>query len=234
MCRAYENNILSICFVPGTTDSIAILHIDAAQRVRLIVRDLDTSEYEIASRPSLELPSIALNNSFFRYPDEDRTFLLPVGEWERQWQEAFRGGILIVGGRRLMLYERADEDTKKRHGKKLDAFEASSKGDAKKQKEARDKQNQRDLRKRKPVASVDWPWSRVVACEAIDDIRFLIGDEYGRLGLVQVDFRNVQTCLVLIPLGSVCSSHRVAPSVADVNIKITPTHDRQPSQAHEA
>ncbi|KAL1677809.1 mono-functional DNA-alkylating methyl methanesulfonate N-term-domain-containing protein [Schizophyllum commune] len=200
---AYENNILSICFVPGTTDSIAILHIDAAQRVRLIVRDLDTSEYEIASRPSLELPSIALNNSFFRYPDEDRTFLLPVGEWERQWQEDFRGGILIVGGRRLMLYERADEESKKRHGKKLDAFEASSKGDAKKQKEAREKQNQRDLRKRKPVASVDWPWSRVVACEAIDDIRFLIGDEYGRLGLVQVDFRNVQTCLVLIPLGSI-------------------------------
>ena len=113
-----------------------------------------------------------------------------------------------------MLYERADEDTKKRHGKKLDAFEASSKGDAKKQKEARDKQNQRDLRKRKPVASVDWPWSRVVACEAIDDIRFLIGDEYGRLGLVQVDFRNVQTCLVLIPLGSVCGSHKVAPPLS--------------------
>ena len=94
---------------------------------------------------------------------------------------------------------------------------------AKKQKEARDKQNQRDLRKRKPVASVDWPWSRVVACEAIDDIRFLIGDEYGRLGLVQVDFRNVQTCLVLIPLGSVCGSHKVAPpSVADVNLQTSP------------
>ncbi|KAL1748361.1 mono-functional DNA-alkylating methyl methanesulfonate N-term-domain-containing protein [Schizophyllum fasciatum] len=196
----YENNILSICFVPGaeTDNTIAILHIDATQRVRLIARDLETDEWEIAARPSLELPYAALNAGHFRYADEDPLFLLPVPEEEGK----FRGGVLIVGGRRITLYERADVQAKERRGKKRDTLEARLKeGDSRTQREAKEKQKERELRKRKPQASVDWPWSPVAACEALDERRFLIGDEYGRLGLVHFDFRGTFPCLMLVPLG---------------------------------
>ncbi|TRM61119.1 mono-functional DNA-alkylating methyl methanesulfonate N-term-domain-containing protein [Schizophyllum amplum] len=195
---AYENNILALCFLPGVEKSIAILHTDAAQRVRLVARDLDVEEYEISAKPSLELPPVALNNSYFRRPDSDPTFLLPVPE-----QTQFRGGVLIVGGKRLLLYERADDKARVRHGKKRDTLEERlEKGNAKAKREAMDKQNERDLRKRKPRASVDWPWSAVAVCEAVSDTSFLIGDAYGRLAIVHLDLRDIAPCLVLVPLGT--------------------------------
>lgn len=74
----------------------------------------------------------------------------------------FPGGVLVLSGRRLLVYAVAEGEARKKHASKLgklDKRKASM--DAAEARKAQAKE--REGKKRKPDASVDWPWGEVTA-----------------------------------------------------------------------
>jgi DNA damage-binding protein 1 len=72
----------------------------------------------------------------------------------------FEGGILIIGGRKIMLYDFVDVETRaKRESKKKRADKRKATGDA----EANNKEKVMEWKKRKARAMVEWPWAEVTA-----------------------------------------------------------------------
>lgn len=72
--------------------------------------------------------------------------------------ENFIGGVIIVGGTKIVLFEMAKGQTREdgNVGKKrrVDNKQGNDAG----------KDRAKEVRKRKPKASVEWPWGEVTAC----------------------------------------------------------------------
>ncbi|KAK2459647.1 hypothetical protein APHAL10511_008292 [Amanita phalloides] len=203
-----ELNIFSIAFLPTTPRdyAVAILYLDNKRRVQLHARDILLNESELSARPSVLLHPTLLAEKHFPSPAEIVPRLMTVPSANPSADEdddVFRGGVLVVGGRKLLLYELASKDAQdKQDGKwrRLEARKYSS--DANEVTKAREKEAERESRRRKPKASIEWPWSEVAACCSIDheSPRFLIGDVYGKLSLLSLKDAS-EFGLVLVPLG---------------------------------
>ncbi|KAJ7134358.1 CPSF A subunit region-domain-containing protein [Mycena epipterygia] len=197
--------ILSFVFLPSPDEySIAILHLDHARRVQLHARSVFADD--VSRDLSTVLHPTPISSKILPYPEDAVPKLIPVpcpegADIDREEDdESFIGGVLVVGGTRILLFEMASvygQAKQKNKRRKLEQGKESGK-----KAEAEKKQKERDTRKRKPKAFVDWPWSEITSCCALDGqpFRYLIGDCFGRLSMLSLhDVLN--NGLVLIPLG---------------------------------
>jgi len=159
-----ELNLLSLCFLnyPSSPDPLlAIAHIDHFARSRLVSRSLlierDKKKHIIDIQLSPIQSPILLSTAFpeevFPIVVEAPPKVIPVEE-----------GVLVVGGRNIVLHEFAPKvKQEKAKGKqaRLEAKKASV--DAGERARAREKEKERECRERKPGWVVEWPWSEVVA-----------------------------------------------------------------------
>jgi DNA damage-binding protein 1 len=77
----------------------------------------------------------------------------------------FPGGILVVGGREILLFEIASLQSQEKQMGKLKRLEAKKKStDLAEAARARGKEQERMSRMRRPKGSVEWPWSELRAC----------------------------------------------------------------------
>ena len=207
---------------------MAILHLDYQQRLQLCARDIDVDAFELSQHPSSLLNSTFISNIIIPYPTDSVPRLIPVqpekiDDGINSSECSFQGGILLVGGRQILLFELASRETQEKLKGKRKRLEARKKStDAAEVFRAKAKELERESRKKKPSAVVEWPWSHITAyvyifksmwddfsiyylrwC-SVDDVpsRFIIGDSFGRLALLSVG--NVKEFgLILIPLGQV-------------------------------
>lgn len=77
----------------------------------------------------------------------------------------FSGGVLVIGGRKILFYDLASGEAAERNLSKARRTEQKKRSaDAEEVGRAKQKEREREWRKRKARASVNWPWSEVTAC----------------------------------------------------------------------
>lgn len=156
-----ELNILSICILPTADDPpvLGILHRDTSLRTVLVARDLGLKRQELT--PSDRLPPTLLSGTAFPVLDTPPS-LVPLPPNDDDASQAFAGGVLVVGGRRMVAYALAEGEARAKHASKLRQSEKRKQSaDAAEARRAQEKE--REGKKRKPEASIDWPWSEVTA-----------------------------------------------------------------------
>jgi DNA damage-binding protein 1 len=86
----------------------------------------------------------------------------PLGQDRRG--ETFLGGVLVVGGKEILLYEVASLQNQEKQMGKLKRLEAKkTSSDLAEASRAREKEQERTNRIRKPKVSIEWPWSELRA-----------------------------------------------------------------------
>ncbi|KAG5639200.1 hypothetical protein H0H81_005679 [Sphagnurus paluster] len=204
-----ELNVLGISFLPLEEDeyAIAIIHLDYQARIQLLARDIILEDLELSNIPSTALAPTAISSKIF----PELLTLVPTlvsipadnkGDDEDD-EDAFLGGVLVVGGKKIVMYELADSRSQEKQRAKRSRLDSRKKSKNQIEVEkAEEKEMEREARTRNPQASVEWPWNEVLAICIIDPLvpRYLIGDEYGRLAMLSAE--NVKHGgLVLLPLG---------------------------------
>ncbi|KAJ3744599.1 CPSF A subunit region-domain-containing protein [Lentinula detonsa] len=220
-----ELNLLSFTFLPLVNEeeqhmhtyAVALLHLDYQEHIQLISRTLTISSDTGPELDSTTTIDVEYSSHFFSptlisfknvpTPDEGGVYLIPVPPADEDTDEGkggldeekdvFLGGILVVGGSRILLYELNSQEVLNPNSK--------SKGKGKRKQDAR-VTHEKTTKKREPRATVDWPWSRVSAWTAIDEsyTKILIGDTFGRLALLSLE-RVKEFGMVIIPLGEIPS-----------------------------
>ncbi|KAF5362887.1 hypothetical protein D9758_007154 [Tetrapyrgos nigripes] len=199
-----ELNILSLAFLPDLSEdhyALGILHVDHQENTVLVARDLtleDDSAPELSNQVSLRLLPTSIAPKDVPYPEDTHPQIVT---FPSDNDNNFLGGILVVGGRRILLYECStveEQDTHKGKRKRLDGKKKNR--DEKTRNEAKEKEDERMTKKRKARASVEWPWSQVLVCSSIGS-KFFIGDSFGRLALLSLIFTNEEAELIIVPLG---------------------------------
>lgn len=172
-----ELNIFSIAFLPTSASeyALAILHLGNKHRVLLHARDILLDGFELSDYPSVLLHPTPLAETCFPFPTEvvPRLLTAPPADYDADTDsDAFRGGVLVVGGRKLLLYELAGRDAQEKQKAKRRKLEArKSSSDVNEVAKAREKEAERESRRRKPKASIEWPWSEVSAYVNIYPVR---------------------------------------------------------------
>ncbi|KAF9454820.1 hypothetical protein P691DRAFT_716708 [Macrolepiota fuliginosa MF-IS2] len=212
-----ELNIFSLSFLPLPEDdyALAIVHFDYQQRIRLLARDIELEDLQLSTLPSTQLHPTTISDKLLPFPADSPPKLVPVypprvKEEEGVYMDApgqFLGGVLIVGGKKVLLHELVNREGQEKQKGKQRRLESKKKSkDPVELAKVRDKEVEREGKRRKPRANVVWPWSDIAAWCAIDDgtSKFILADSYGRVALLSLD--NLQDLgLVLIPLGEVSS-----------------------------
>ena len=135
--------------------------------MQLHARDILLDDLELSARPSVILHPTPLSEKVVPFPTDivPRLVSVPAPDpYTDADENVFKGGVLVIGGRKLLLYELASKEAQeKQKGKwrKLEARKSSS--DASEVAKAKEKEVERESRRRKPKASVEWPWSEVAA-----------------------------------------------------------------------
>ncbi|KAJ7729698.1 CPSF A subunit region-domain-containing protein [Mycena maculata] len=203
-----ELGILSLAFLPSPKPSIAILHLDHARRVQLHARDIVNED--ISRDLSLLLHPTPISSKILPFPEESVPKLITVPcpndavEVDPEDEaECFIGGVLLTGGTRILLFEMTSAHGQAKQRNKRRKLEKGKESGVKAEVDrASGKEQERDSRKRKPKAFVEWPWSEITSCCPLDGepLRYLIGDAFGRLSMLSLhDVPN--NGLVLVPLG---------------------------------
>jgi DNA damage-binding protein 1 len=113
-----------------------------------------------------------LSGKLFPYPADNPPVLVPVHgphvkieeDPMEDTQEEFLGGILVLGGKKLLLYELVDQEgQEKQRGKRRRLEDKKKSKNLKEADKAREKEAEREGRKRKPKGTVVWPWSEISA-----------------------------------------------------------------------
>ena len=77
---------------------------------------------------------------------------------------SFKGGVLLVGGRQILLFELSSRESQEKVKGKRKRLEAKKKStDVAEVSRAKAKEREREGRKKKPNAVVEWPWSQITA-----------------------------------------------------------------------
>ncbi|KAG1743291.1 CPSF A subunit region-domain-containing protein [Suillus paluster] len=201
-----ELNLLDITFVSTSPDVyiLAMMHVDYQQRLQILTRDLSIDDLQLSPSPSPLLPSLPVPGKLFSTAmDDDGTpTIIHIPSYQED-DDDFQGGILIIGGRNIMLYDFVSRDTQdRRESKKKRADKKKTTGNA----EAIAKEKAKEWKKRKARAAVEWPWAEVTAWCDIDGNgrKYLIGDRYGRLALLSINLTE-RTTLTLMALGETSS-----------------------------
>ncbi|KAI0061660.1 hypothetical protein BV25DRAFT_1857049 [Artomyces pyxidatus] len=205
-----ELNLLSIAFLPTPVDDVyllGILHLNYNQEILLLARDLRLSEFELSPEPSLLLPPTTLSPSAYSLT-ETAPSLIPVPSVPSTdpLVDDYSGGVLVVGGRKIQLYELSSKEWREKYrGKRRRLSDKKKKNsDHDSQARAKEKEQGRVEKKRKAKASIQWPWDEITAWTFANDeeTRYFLGDAYGRLALLSVDALHTHG-LILIPLGEI-------------------------------
>lgn len=159
-----EINILSLTFLPTSDDeyTLGILHLDSQARVQLLSRDVDVDGWELSPDPSTLFQPTRIEESVVNFPD---TTILQLISVPPDNDDEFPGGIMVIGGRQILLFELASKDSQEKQKgkqKRLDAKKKST--DPAEVAKARAKERERGERRRNAKFSIDWPWSSVSAC----------------------------------------------------------------------
>jgi DNA damage-binding protein 1 len=159
--RIAEMNLLSLCFLGTATESkvLAMLFLDNKERIQLHARDIDCDlknhQVELSQAPSSFLLPSFVPSKCFSFPDASPILVAVSPSAQSSLDGDFLGGVLVLGGRKILLYEFADQDKYNSHEhRKRQSLSRSKVDDARK--------HERE-RVRKPTASVVWPWSNVTA-----------------------------------------------------------------------
>ncbi|KAF9219239.1 hypothetical protein BS17DRAFT_431256 [Gyrodon lividus] len=202
-----ELNLLSLVFISTSAESytLAMLHYDFQQRLQLLARDVSIEDLQLSSAPSPLLHPVPLPGKWFSIEEQTpRLIFVPSVESS---DDDFEGGILVVGGRKILLYDLASRDVLEQNFRKSRRTEKKKRsGDTGEIAKAKEKEREREWRKKKARAVVTWPWSEVTAYCPLDQENntFLIGDKYGRLVMLCVDSTS-GVALTLIALGEASS-----------------------------
>ena len=87
-----------------------------------------------------------------------------VDDDEDEMGPAHRGGVLVLGGRKVMFYEHATQDQQEtRKEKQRRLSKRLSSGVQAEVAKAKEKEKERESRKIKARATVKWPWSAMTA-----------------------------------------------------------------------
>ncbi|EIM83655.1 uncharacterized protein STEHIDRAFT_63093 [Stereum hirsutum FP-91666 SS1] len=114
----------------------------------------------------------------------------------------FNGRLLVIGGKKLLLFELTSKEFQRKHRKKLRKQESrrSTSGKYKAKADAKDHPVCNTL-SRQPLMTDTLPSDRF--CQTNDEgTQHLIGDAYGRLAMLSLDSLHDQG-LILVPLGEV-------------------------------
>lgn len=182
-----------------------MLHIDYQERIQLLSRELSIVDEQLSSMLSMVLPPIPLPVKSFPHTDAPpRLAFVPPASGDL-------GGLLVLGGRKLLYYELAGQEIQaKAKGKRNRSEKKKKSEDREEVKRAREKESEREWRKKKAKSWVDWPWSDVCAWCKVGgcETRFLIGDSFGRLAMLNVGDDDGRR-LLLIALGEVRKSQTI-------------------------
>jgi DNA damage-binding protein 1 len=157
---------------------------------------------ELSYEPSTSIIPTQLSPEYFTFdPDADQQpRLIPVPPTK---DSEFSGGVLVAGGRTLVVYEASPPPAQTKSAlKQQRSKRRKSGGETKIIKEEDRKERERLERLRAPRASVAWPWSQLGAWISIEKEKMLLGDVHGRLALLVLDWR-LPGVLFLMPLGEV-------------------------------
>lgn len=175
-CLVPELNVLSLCFLPESDSDVyllAMLHLDHTQTLKLTIYEIDTKERSM-NNVSEKYPAVTFN-------EDDLRVILPINACEEH-----PGGILVVGGQKILYFEYFENQEKnkgkgKRRKSSLSAPEDSN----------------------DPKAQIDWPLSDLTAYAFIDDTssRILLGDKFGKLSLLSLERSKSDVSLSLTRLG---------------------------------
>ncbi|CDO76087.1 hypothetical protein BN946_scf184649.g13 [Trametes cinnabarina] len=207
-----EINLLAFSFLYTSEEdrfTLALLHLNHMRQMQLLCRDVLLQDLELSAAHSNLLITTVLPERTFPSLDPP-PLLVPIpphstgseDDDEDETGPAHRGGVLVLGGRKVMFYEHAtqdQQDTRKEKQRRLS--KRLSSGMQSEIAKAKEKEKERESRKIKARATVKWPWSSVTAWCAVDEgcRRLLVGDTYGRLAMLA--FGDDQVTLTLIPLG---------------------------------
>ncbi|KAJ3896557.1 CPSF A subunit region-domain-containing protein [Lentinula edodes] len=215
-----ELNLLSFTFLPLVHKhnyALALLYIDYKEHIQLVSRNLRISpdsnaDLDIADYSNL-LPPTSISYKNLPNPAETAVHLIPIPadedymydmDEDDQETDVFLGGILVVGGSKILLYELTSQEVQEFRPVK---GKGKRKRDSKKQIDAPNtdsgsNKQKNEIKKRDPRATVEWPWSWVTACTPVDESshKILIGDAFGRLAMLSL-FRFKDFGMALIPLG---------------------------------
>lgn len=165
--RIPEINIFSLVFLPSEEDeyAIAILFLDSQGRLQLCARDIDIDTQELSMHYSLLLQPTLISEKVIPCPTELPPQLVPVSpDAFPDDADSLFGGVLVVGGRQILLFDMASKQNQERQRGKRKRLETKmNSNDPAVSAKAKVKEKERLSRTRKPKASVEWPWSEVTA-----------------------------------------------------------------------
>ncbi|EKM59045.1 uncharacterized protein PHACADRAFT_181065 [Phanerochaete carnosa HHB-10118-sp] len=217
-----ELNLLALSFLysePNAhTHTLAIMHIDHKQRIQLLARELDIDALDLSVEIAHTIPHTILPANHFPFTEQPLRLVsvppfslsqTPEQEDTEDRPSKCRGGVIVLGGRKVNFYELSDKKTvRDLKNKAQRQTKRRASGNAEQIRIAEEKDAARELKKVKPRATVKWPWSEVTAsasrwCPADDEMRrFFVGDVFGRLSLLTI---NDDPELIIIPLGEISS-----------------------------
>jgi DNA damage-binding protein 1 len=148
---------------------LAILHLDYQQRLQLCARDIDVEAFELSQHPSSLFNSTFISNKIIPYPTDSVPRLIPVqsetnDDGINMSEYSFQGGVLLVGGRQILLFELSSRESQEKLKGKRKRLEARKKStDAAEVSRAKTKELERESRMKKPNAVVEWPFSQITA-----------------------------------------------------------------------
>lgn len=157
---------------------MAILYLDSQERLQLCARDIDVDAFELSHQPSSLLNSTLIPNKTIPYPTDSLPHLIPIqpeidDDGINVSEDSFQGGVLLIGGRQILLFELSSRESQEKQKGKRKRLEARKKGtDAAEVARAKAKELERENRKKKPNAVVEWPWSQITAY--VDIFKFMI------------------------------------------------------------
>ncbi|KAF9267572.1 hypothetical protein L218DRAFT_895037 [Marasmius fiardii PR-910] len=196
------SNVLDISFLPidlpSDTYTLTFLLEDHNLKFQLISRDLMAGSSGVDLLDASEnLRPTAIPKGIIPCLNSDcLPRLVPL--YPQKSDPKFLGGILVIGGRKIALYECEPKSETSVKGKRKRTLNEPEKH------KSLDKKS--GLQDRKPIALLEWPWSDVSAVTSIDHVceKILIGDRFGRFSILSA--ANVKTeGLVLVPLGETSS-----------------------------
>ncbi|KAF8133979.1 CPSF A subunit region-domain-containing protein [Boletus edulis] len=204
-----ELNLLSLAFITTSAESytLAMLHFDFQQRLQLLARDIQIDDLQLSPTPSQLLPPLPLPGRWFSIEGQTPRLVFVPSIENRDGDIECEGGVLVVGGRKILLYELASGDALEQNVRKSRRTEKKKKSrNVDESADAKQKEKEREWKKKKARAAITWPWSEVTALCPLtqENDKFMIGDKYGRLAALHVD-RTSGTVLTLVALGEASS-----------------------------
>jgi DNA damage-binding protein 1 len=113
------------------------------------------------------LNSTFISNKIIPYPTDSVPHLIPIqpeatDDGINMCEYNFQGGVLVVGGMQILLFELSSRESQEKVKGKRKRLEAKKKStDAAEVFRAKAKELERESRKKKPNAVVEWPWSNI-------------------------------------------------------------------------